>query len=71
VEKMYNYTRNRWRRCKTTLGTSGEDAKLHSKRVEKMKIHPEGRAYGDQISRNGKSPISSKFKSDNTEKYTR
>ncbi len=31
------YTRNEWRRCKTTLETSGEDAKLHSKRVEKMK----------------------------------
>ncbi len=30
-----NYTRNEWRRCKTTLETSGEDAKLHSKRVEK------------------------------------
>jgi hypothetical protein len=30
------YTRNEWRRCKTTLETSGEDVKLHSKRVEKM-----------------------------------
>ncbi len=30
---MLNYTRNEWRRCKTTLETSGEDAKLHSKRV--------------------------------------
>ena len=25
VEKMYNYTRNKWRRCKTTLERSGED----------------------------------------------
>ena len=31
-----NYTRNEWRRCKTTLETSGEDVKLHSKRVGKM-----------------------------------
>jgi hypothetical protein len=30
-----NYTRNEWRRCKTTLETSGEDAKLHSKRLGK------------------------------------
>ncbi len=33
VEKMWNYTRNEWRRCETTLETSGEDGKLHSKRV--------------------------------------
>jgi hypothetical protein len=25
VEKMKKYTRNEWRRCKTTLETSGED----------------------------------------------
>jgi hypothetical protein len=31
-----NYTRSEWRRCKTILETSGEDVKLHSKRVEKM-----------------------------------
>ncbi len=31
-----NYTRNEWRRYKTTLETSGEDIKLHSKRVEKI-----------------------------------
>ncbi len=31
------YTRNEWGRCKTTLETGGEDAKLHSKRVEKIK----------------------------------
>ncbi len=31
VEK---YTRNEWGRCKTTLKTSEEDVKLHSKRVE-------------------------------------
>jgi hypothetical protein len=36
VEKMGNYTRNEWRRFKTTLEASGEDVKLHSKRVEKM-----------------------------------
>ncbi len=36
VEKMYNYTRNEWARRKTTLETSGEDVKLHSKRVEKI-----------------------------------
>jgi hypothetical protein len=34
VEKMENYTRNEWRRWKTTLESSGEDRKLHSKRVE-------------------------------------
>ncbi len=28
-----NYTRNEWKRCKTTLETSGEDVKTHSKRV--------------------------------------
>jgi hypothetical protein len=28
-----NYTRNEWRRCETTLETSGDDVKLHSKRV--------------------------------------
>ena len=28
-----NYTRNEWRRCKTTLEMSGEDVKLHSKQV--------------------------------------
>ncbi len=27
VEKMHNYTRNEWRRCTTTLETSGEDVK--------------------------------------------
>jgi hypothetical protein len=31
-----NYTRNEWGRCETTLETSGDDVKLHSKRVEKM-----------------------------------
>jgi hypothetical protein len=31
-----NYTRNEWGRRETTLETSGEDVKLHSKRVEKM-----------------------------------
>ncbi len=35
-----NYTRNEWKRFKSTLETSGEDVKLHSKRVEKIaKIH--------------------------------
>ncbi len=34
VEK--NYTRNEWGRCKTTLQTSGEVVKLHSKRTEKL-----------------------------------
>ncbi len=33
---MKYYTLKEWRRCKTTLETSGEDVKLHSKRVEKM-----------------------------------
>jgi hypothetical protein len=33
---MRNYTRFEWRRCKITLVSSGEDAKLHSFRVEKM-----------------------------------
>jgi hypothetical protein len=31
-----NYTQNEWGRCKNTLETSGEDVKLHSKRVGKM-----------------------------------
>ncbi len=30
------HTRNEWRRYKTTLGTSGEDIKLHSEQVEKI-----------------------------------
>ncbi len=33
VEKMRNYAPNEWRRCETTLERSGEDVKLHSKRV--------------------------------------
>ena len=33
---MWNYTGNEWGRCKTTLEASGEDVKLHSKRVGKM-----------------------------------
>ncbi len=33
VEKMQKYTQNEWRRCKTTLETSGEDVKSHSFRV--------------------------------------
>jgi hypothetical protein len=37
VEKIKNYTRNEWKRSKTTLETSGKDQKLHSKRVEKIK----------------------------------
>ena len=32
-----NYTRNEWRRWETTLETSREDEKLHSKRVEEMR----------------------------------
>ncbi len=36
VGKMENYTRNEWGRSKTTLETSGEDLKLHSKRVGKI-----------------------------------
>jgi hypothetical protein len=36
VENMQNSTRNEWRICKTPLETSGEYAKLHSKRVEKI-----------------------------------
>ncbi len=35
MQTQAKYTRNEWRRCKTTLETSGEDVKLHSKRVEK------------------------------------
>ncbi len=31
---MENYTRNEWGRWTTTLEASGEDGKLHSKRVE-------------------------------------
>jgi hypothetical protein len=31
-----NYTRNEWRTLQTTLQTSGEHYKLHSKRVEKI-----------------------------------
>jgi hypothetical protein len=34
---MKKYTRKEWRRWKSTLETSGEDEKVHSKRVEKMK----------------------------------
>ena len=36
VGKIEKYTRNEWRRLKSTLQTSGEDVKLHSKRVKKM-----------------------------------
>ncbi len=39
VEKMWNHTRNEWRRCETTLETSGEDEKPHSKRVEKIQFY--------------------------------
>jgi hypothetical protein len=35
ILRFWIYTRNGRRRCKTTLKTSGEDVKLHSKRVEK------------------------------------
>ncbi len=35
-EMSENYTRNEWKRCKSTLETSGEDVKQHSKRVKKM-----------------------------------
>ncbi len=31
-----NHTRNEWGKCKTTLETSGEDVKIHSKRMGKM-----------------------------------
>ncbi len=34
--RIANYTRNEWRRFETTLETSEEDVKLHSKRVKKM-----------------------------------
>ena len=30
------YTRNEWRKWENTLETSGEDVKIHSKRVGKM-----------------------------------
>ncbi len=33
---LVKYTRNEWKRQETTLETSGEDVKLHSKRVEKI-----------------------------------
>ncbi len=36
VEKISNYTRNEWRRFRITLEKSGEDFKLHSKRVVKI-----------------------------------
>jgi hypothetical protein len=36
IHKAEKHTRNEWGRCETTLETSGEDVKLHSKRVEKM-----------------------------------
>ncbi len=36
VEKMWNITRNEWRRWETTLETSGEDEKPHPKQVEKI-----------------------------------
>ncbi len=31
------YTRNEWKRCRTTLATSRKDVTLHSKRVDKWK----------------------------------
>ena len=33
---MLNYTRNGWGRSENTLQTSGEDVKIHSKRVRKI-----------------------------------
>ena len=36
VGKNKNYTRNEWRRGTNTLETSGEEAQIHSKRVEKI-----------------------------------
>ncbi len=33
VENIQKYTRNEWRTYKNTLGTSGEDTKIHSERV--------------------------------------
>jgi hypothetical protein len=33
---LVKYTRNEWRRCQNALETSGEDARTHSKRVEKI-----------------------------------
>ncbi len=38
-----DYTRNEWKRCKTTLEMSGEDEKLHSKRVRNYTRNEWGR----------------------------
>ncbi len=41
--KCLNYTRNEWRRCKTTLEKSGKDVTIHSKREWNItySLHPE------------------------------
>jgi hypothetical protein len=49
VGKMQNYTRNEWGRCKTTLETSGEDVKPHSKRVEKIQLFNLVRPWGQFV----------------------
>ncbi len=43
--KRQNYTRNEWRRCKTTLEMSGEDVKIYSKRVEKIQDRVNSRFF--------------------------
>ncbi len=44
-----NYTRNEWRRCKATPETSGEDTKLHSKRVGRIPNYTRNEWGGYQI----------------------
>ncbi len=39
ILKIYKYTRNEWGRCENTLETSGEDVKIHSKRVKKLEFY--------------------------------
>jgi magnesium-transporting ATPase (P-type) len=37
-----NHTRNEWGKCKTTLETSGEDVKIHSKSIERCQYTHKG-----------------------------
>ncbi len=56
---MQNYTRNEWVRCKITLETGREDAKLHSKRVKNIERYTldEYKAILDVILPSGPKPL--------------
>ncbi len=73
VIQTVNYTRFEWRRCETSLVSSGEDVKLHSFRVDKMSNYTrlERRRCETALVSSGEDVKLHSFRAEKMKNYTR